>query len=261
MNWENNLANKLEPLRKQLLQHPLYTQLDNQQHLQAFMEIHAYAVWDFMSLVKALQQALTCTKTPWIPVQSSTTCRLINEIVLGEESDIDQRGQPKSHFELYVEAMEAMGAKTKTLDRFIAEVKGGKTPMAAAQHANIPLSALDFMNFTFDVIENGNLCEIAGVFAFGREDLIPEMFIEIVRKMNSSMNEQTGPLLYYLERHIEVDGDEHGPMAAQMIRELCGDDMEKWHKTTIAAQKALEHRLKLWDSILQKIEEHRTLVI
>ena len=75
------------------------------------------------------------------------------------------------------------------------------------------------------------------------------MFINIVKTLNEKNETQISDLLYYLERHIELDGDEHGPMALKMISELCGDDALKWKEATLMSKRALEMRIKLWDYI------------
>ena len=116
---------KLAPYKDQLLHHPLYQKLTSTEAIQTFMEYHAFAVWDFMSLVKALQRKLTCTELPWVPVGSPATRRLINEIVWGEESDVDQFNQPTSHFELYIKAMEEVGANTAPIKKLVAEIQNG----------------------------------------------------------------------------------------------------------------------------------------
>ena len=95
------LKTEIEPLRQQLIQHDLYKNIRTIEDLHVFMEHHMFAMWDFMSLLKSLQQTLTCTGVPWMPVGSANTRYLINEIVLGEESDVDAEGNRISHFELY----------------------------------------------------------------------------------------------------------------------------------------------------------------
>lgn len=99
--------------RKRLLQHPLYTSINTTQDLQIFMQSHVYAVWDFMSLLKALQQQLTCTTLPWQPKGDTQLRYLINEIVLAEETDEDADGQRSSHYEMYLDAMQAAGIITR----------------------------------------------------------------------------------------------------------------------------------------------------
>ena len=83
------IQDKINDQREKLLKHKLYSNIETIKDLQVFTENHVYAVWDFMSLLKALQIKLTCTKTPWVPNSNSQTAYLINEIVLAEETDIN----------------------------------------------------------------------------------------------------------------------------------------------------------------------------
>jgi pyrroloquinoline quinone (PQQ) biosynthesis protein C len=117
----------------------------------------------------------------------------------------------------------------------------------------------DFVKFTFEVIEQGKMHEIASVFTFGREDIIPEMFIEIVRKIEKNTNFSLDKLIYYLQRHIEVDGDDHGPLSLSMICELCGSDEQKWKEATIIALKAIEKRMHLWNGVRENIQKQFVL--
>ena len=234
---------KLE--RQRLLHHPLYDKLTHPKALQIFMETHVFAVWDFMSLVKYLQRELTCVSLPWVPKGPAVARRLINEIVFGEESDIDQDGKPISHFELYVQSMEEIGANTVPIKQFVQAISTGKTIDQAISTSAVPKAAQTFIQNTMKVIESKKTHCVAGVFTFGREDLIPDMFIEIVKQMKT----ENKTLVYYLERHIEVDGGEHGPMALEMISELCGKSDQKWKEAQQEAQTALQQRIALWDAI------------
>ena len=247
------LLNNISETRNELLNHPIYSKLNSEHAIAKFMEVHAYAVWDFMSLVKALQIELTSVSLPWIPTKDNVSRRLINEIVLGEESDIDQKENPTSHYELYLEAMETIGAKTDKIKNFVSNVIKCNDYKLAVSKSDIPDAAIDFMNFTFDVIDTKKTHIIASVFTFGREDLIPDMFINIVKSLNDKPGSKTNDLLYYLERHIEMDGDEHGPMALKMISGLCGDDKEKWNDAIEFSNQALKQRIKLWDYISSQI--------
>jgi hypothetical protein len=247
------LKNQIEPLRAQLVNHPLYQNIRSLNDLNVFMEHHAFAVWDFMSLLKALQQKLTCTHLPWMPVGNANTRYLINEIVTGEESDVDQQGNRTSHFELYLKAMQQAGSSAKDIESLFAELHQGKSIDEALLTANIPDAARNFVRHTFDVIGTGKAYLQAAVFTFGREDLIPDMFISIVKEISKQFPNRVDILLYYLERHIEVDGDHHSQLAYQMTSELCGDDDEKWNKATLAAENSLKARVALWDGILQAI--------
>lgn len=112
MNSLEALKQRIDGARSKLLNHPIYRAVDSQEKLRVFMESHVFAVWDFMSLTKRLQQDLTCVKVPWTPPRSPAASRLINEIVLAEESDLEPDGKPISHFELYLAAMEEVQANT-----------------------------------------------------------------------------------------------------------------------------------------------------
>jgi hypothetical protein len=112
----DTLNQKIEPLREQIIQHALYQEINNLSDLKIFMKYHVFAVWDFMSLLKSLQINLTCVETPWLPVGNADTRFLINEIVVGEESDVDQNGKRTSHFELYLTAMKQAGANTQQIN-------------------------------------------------------------------------------------------------------------------------------------------------
>ncbi|MCC8408961.1 DUF3050 domain-containing protein [Mucilaginibacter sp. UR6-1] len=248
------LKQAIAPLRGQLIDHELYMQMQNADDLRIFMEHHVFAVWDFMSLLKALQQKLTCTNVPWVPVGSANTRYLINEIVTGEESDIDQHGNRISHFELYLQAMEQAGFNIQPVNNLLQQLAQGKNVNDALTAYGIPSAAAQFVKHTFDVIATRQEYLIAAVFTFGREDLIPGMFISMVKQISNSAPGRIDTFVYYLERHIEVDGDHHSHLAYEMTAELCGDDDTKWQAATQAVKQALQARINLWDGILTGIK-------
>ena len=243
----------LDEYRSILINHPLYNKIDSIDAIQRFMETHVFAVWDFMSLLKRLQLELTCASIPWIPVGNPITRRLINEIVFGEESDVDQNGQAVSHFELYLRAMEYIGANTSAITTFIDQLEQGEKWENALVNSGASQAAVQFVRNTMDCVENAPIHVVAGVFTYGREDLIPDMFISIVRELSEKGHSGAQTLVYYLERHIEIDGDEHGPMALQMIDELCQGDPMKKQDSIHAAKQALQSRVELWDAIAKTL--------
>lgn len=218
------------------------------------MEHHVYAVWDFMSLLKSLQQHLTCTTVPWMPVGSPQTRYLINEIVLGEESDVDEQGNRTSHFELYLRAMQEAGCDITAISTLTDNIRTGKHVDECLQDPAIPGASRAFVRNTFSVIASGKVHIQAAVFTFGREDLIPGMFISFVNELNKSTDNKLATLKYYLERHIEVDGDHHSHLGYEMTAKLCGNDATKWQEATIAIKDALQHRINLWDAIAAALE-------
>lgn len=252
-NQITQLKEQIEPLRQQLINHQLYQEMKTIDDLRVFMEHHIFAVWDFMSLLKALQLELTCVTLPWVPKGNPNARYLINEIVTGEESDMDEHGVRKSHFELYVEAMTQAGCNTDAISKFMEELLQGKGVSEAFDYAAVASTMRAFVEDTFSIIASKETHKIAAAFTFGREDLIPAMFLSIIKELKKQFPEKVGILHYYIERHIEVDGGHHSHLGYQMVEELCGDDERKWQEATATVVEALQSRIRLWDNILLAI--------
>ena len=246
------------PQKELLSHHSLYNKVQTIEDLHCFLENHVYAVWDFMSLLKALQSKLTCTTTPWFATTNPQTRYLINEIVVAEESDITIDGRRSSHYEMYIEAMQDCGANTAGIEHFLSEVHSLQNIFVAIKKSNLHPNIKAFLDFTFRVIEEGKSHEIAAAFTFGREDLIPSMFTAILKNFQANFPDtDLTKLIYYFERHIELDADDHGPMAMTMITELCGNDAQKWSDVEEVSKMALEKRIGLWDAIEEQLQvEH-----
>lgn len=251
----------IQSQKDQLLQHSLYEKVKTVEDLHTFLENHVFAVWDFMSLLKALQEKLTCTTTPWLPTGNPETRYLINEIVLAEETDLTIDGKRLSHFEMYVDAMQDCGANTTPILAFLEDVNQTKNIFVSIKQSELHPNVKEFLNFTFRIIDEGKPHKIAAAFTFGREDLIPSMFTEILRNFQTNFPEtDLSKLIYYFERHIELDADEHGPMAMKMITELCETNENKWKEMQEVSIEALEKRIGLWNAIEEQIIEKLELV-
>jgi hypothetical protein len=245
------LEQAVDDARARVVGHPLYANLDTHQAIVTFMEHHVFAVWDFMSLLKALQRQLTCVDIPWVPSGPSGSRRLINDIVLVEESD-ELQGGFISHFELYVAGMAEAGADTSAIDRFIGRLREGAPVSGALAEVAVPAPAAEFVRTTWGFVDGAPVHAQAAAFAFGREDLIPDMFQQVVAV--KEQGHKLGTFVDYLERHIEVDGEEHTPMAMQMLADLCGDDESRWRQCAETVNVALTARYQLWDGILAAIK-------
>jgi hypothetical protein len=252
----------LRPLREQLMEHPIYHCISSIEDLRVFMQHHIFAVWDFMSLLKSLQKRLTCVSVPWVPQGDRLSRRLINDIVLTEESDIERGGAYISHFELYQDALEEVGADTSALDNFLQRIGNGESVASAIERAKAPVASQAFVKTTWQIIEKAEVHALAAAFTFGREDLIPDMFTPIVEELQKHSSESASLFLDYLERHIQLDSEIHTPMAVQMLANLCGDDEAKWKEAETTAHLALHARIALWDGVIKQIDisqNNRTL--
>ncbi|MFI1768403.1 DUF3050 domain-containing protein [Streptomyces sp. NPDC020800] len=245
------LQKAADTARSRVVAHPLYRSLDRLDAVTTFMEHHVFAVWDFMSLLKSLQQKLTCTSVPWLPSGPAASRRLINDIVLVEESDELGDGF-LSHFELYLRGMTEAGADTGPIGTLLELLRDGYPVLPSLKEAGAPAPALEFATATWYFIENAPVHCQAAAFAFGREDLIPDMFDQVVA-VNRKEGDRLRSFVDYLERHIEVDGEEHTPMAMQMLADLCGDDRDRWRECEETVAVALDARTRLWDGVLEAI--------
>jgi hypothetical protein len=248
-------------LRKELATHPVYATVADMNDLTIFMQHHIYSVWDFMSLVKYLQNKIAPAKPPWLPHGDVLVQRFINDIVLEEETDegiplVDGTPTYTSHFNLYITAMhEVKEGSNNLINEFIEKVTYSSVE-TALETINVPSPAKEFMETTFGFINSDKPHVIAAAFALGREHIIPEMFRALLAKMSIS-REQAEVFHYYLDRHILLDGDFHGPMSLRMLELLCEDNEEKIAEAEEAALHAIKSRIKFWDGVLLAIKENK----
>ena len=144
-------------LLNQLSHHALYDEIDSLENLRVFMQHHVFAVWDFMSLIKSLQQHIVPSTSPWVPPKNARYANFINQLVLEEESDhalvINSDTTHASHFEIYLNAMQEIGADTQAIETFL-NILQSKGLEFALNHTAIPKPAKAFMHFTFSIIQH-----------------------------------------------------------------------------------------------------------
>jgi hypothetical protein len=252
----NQLIQALAPERTLLLSHPIYQDLKTLEDFKTFMEYHVFAVWDFMSLLKSLQIKLTGFSLPWMPAGDPMIARLINDIVLAEETDEDGNGGFCSHFELYIRAMKEAGANTNLIEHLLIGLQTGESIESVMARLELPDFIQKFVLTNYRMALYGKPHEVAASFTLGREDLIPDLFRQLVVELVKSEPKGLATLAYYFDRHIHLDEEEHGPLAWRMVELLISGDEKKFIEAESAAREALEVRKFLWDGIHQKITEN-----
>lgn len=257
--FPDDISAEYVTLKRQLNQHPLYEALETKDHLRTFMQHHVYAVWDFMSLIKALQRHLAPIRIPWIPPPDIRFSNFINKLVLEEESDYalveNAPASHRSHFQSYCDAMEEVGADTQTVFQFIQTAHTGGIAQAL-QMNNVPPHARQFVKFTFDTINSQQPHLLAALLAFGRESLLPGLFQVLLGRLESCSGSST-ILNAYLDRHIDLDGHQHGPIAIELTIMLCEGSQAKLKEVRVMAERALQARLDFWDGIYQSISNQK----
>lgn len=248
-----DVSDLVEDLRR----HPLYESVSDEPELRLLMSNHVFAVWDFQSLLKSLQRELTCVDVPWLPTSNPLARRFVNEIVLDEESDHAPGGGYLSHFELYLLAMDESGADRSAIDRFIVSLRDGCSVDESLNFAAAPPGVAQFVRNTLDIARSGQPHRIAAAFALGREEVIPAIFRRLVDRLAVVSPERWSTFRHYLNRHIGHDEDVHGPLALEILAQLCGDDDKAWSEAAQAARVSLQARLTLWDHVLEMIRNRK----
>jgi hypothetical protein len=250
---------QLGRLRVALLDHPIYDRVASVTDLKLFMEDHVFAVWDFMSLLKRLQQDMTCVTVPWFPANNAKAARLINDIVIGEETDVDPDGSYVSHLDLYRRAMAEIGAGTLQFDRFCSLVQIGVPVEVALTRISAPTHVQAFVAHTMSLANSGSTEEVLAAFFYGREDIIPEMFRRLLNRTYDTRrsNDRLRHFIYYIDRHIELDGDSHGPMGRELVEELVANAPDRQERAIRAACRSINARIGLWNGTLNKLRDSR----
>ena len=243
----DELRAAIEPSRRALVEHPIYDAIDTLPRLRTFMHAHVFAVWDFMCLAKRLQRDLTSMSPLWRPPAMPELARFINGVILGEESDNGPLHEAISHCELYIEAMDEVGASTDAIRRFLDLISEGVEFEVALTAAGAPRPARAFVRRTLDYAFGGDTVEVLAAFLFGREDLIPDMFARIIPRWRAT--DDAPRFAFYVQRHIDLDGDDHGPAARRALIQLAGDDPAAWRSARQVAEDAIAARIALWDRV------------
>ncbi len=252
---QKTLSQEINSRRKKLDQHPVFSHIRDIHDLRIFMESHVFAVWDFMNLLKRLQSDYSPVAIPWVPPRNSLASRLINDIVLAEESDLGLDQEPISHFELYRNAMTEVDASTSKIDSFVGNINKGIVWTLALKRANVPDYISNFVSYTLNTAENQKSASVAACFFYGRELIIPSMFSNLLDKW--SIDENKAPnFIYYLRRHIEVDTEEHGPASDKLMNEIFEKNPKTMNEALVSALQALKMRENLWNGILNDLEQH-----
>ena len=246
-------------LRAALLDHPIYTNIVSVADLRSFMEDHVFVVWDFMSLLKRLQQDMTCIRVPWFPVDNAKAARLINDIVIGEETDLDPDGSYVSHLDLYLRAMRDIGASTRQFEKFRSLVLIGIPVEGALARIGAPLHVRAFVAHTMAFANSGSTEEVLAAFFYGREDIIPGMFRRLLDTLYGAKHnsDRLRNFIYYVDRHIELDGYSHGPMGRELLEDLLANSPHREEQARRAARSSIKARIELWSGTLNKLRNSR----
>lgn len=249
---KTGLSEQIRKVTIELQHHSLYSAVKTIEDIKTYMEFQVWCVWDFMALLKSLEQGLLVGEIEWVPPLDGSIGAYIYEILLTEETDITDSGSGRcSHFETYLKGMKQAGADTKPIDTFISNLRGRKNFDAAIANTGIPDAALEFVRNTLKHAKS-DLPKAVSVFCLSREGIIPGMFTTFLENINLQNNLST--FHWYLKRHIEVDSDSHGPLSVKLFKMVVGNDKQQLNEALEAALDALTARKIFLDTILKQIQ-------
>lgn len=253
----DSLLERVRPYQSALHQHQLYGQLNTLAAIRCFMSAHVFAVWDNMLLLKTQQQRLTCVTTPWCPPEDAIAARLINEIILDEESEEIAPGQYMSHVQFYMAAMEEIGADTQAICSLLDRLQNGE-PLETALHfsTTIPGSSVspairEFVLHTWKICQ-GSTPAVVASFLLAREAIVAPLFTQILKQLQSveiSDPSSCRLLRAYCQRHLHVDEERHIPMGLALLSRICKDNAQAWEQAKMATISSLVARKQLWDDL------------
>ncbi len=247
-----DLKKRIDELKYKIYNHKLFCTRLNIQQVRYFMESHIFSVWGFMSILKSIQFNLSTTTLPWTPTDNTRNglTNFINEIVLSEESDYIEGIGYTSHFEIYLDAMKEINADTSQILLLLKNIKDDGYIYEHVNRLNILDEVKAFIKFDMETSISGNLPKLVGSFTLGREKVIPNMFEHIILSVNDVAS--TSKFITYLNRHIEVDGDRHGPLSSELLEKICSSDQDMLLSYQFGI-KSLKLRLKIWDKISEDL--------
>lgn len=241
----------IKAVTKELQFHKLYYSVKTIEDVRTYMKFQVWCVWDFMTLVKSIQAGLFSSSIIWLPPKDVSIGAYIYEILLTEETDINHTADGRaSHFETYLLAMEQAGADTTPILNFLKDLTAGVPYNEALDKADIPFPAKQFVKTTLKQAHS-NLHIPVGSFCLSREGIIPSMFTTFLSHF--SVQQDLSIFRWYLNRHITIDNDSHGPLSVKLFKTVIGNDDIKLNEALEAALEALRSRKTFLDEILKEI--------
>jgi hypothetical protein len=155
--------------------------------------------------------------------------------------------------------MADVGASTRQFDRFRSLARVAPSVEVAMARSGVPSHVKAFVAHTMTLAHSGSTEEVLAAFFYGREDIIPEMFRRLQKTLHGARHDTDSlrHFIYYIDRHIELDGDSHGPKGRELLDDLVADSSQNNERALRAACNSIEARIELWDGTLSKLRHKR----
>ena len=153
--------------------------------------------------------------------------------------------------------MEDVGASTVQFDTFCSMVRAGDPVEVALTRVGVARHVRAFVTNTMTLATTGTTEEVLAAFFYGREDIIPEMFRRLLKTLYGANyeNHDIRHLIYYIDRHIELDGDSHGPKGKELLEDMLKNSPDKAKRAMRTACRSIEARIAFWNGTLSKLRD------
>ncbi len=245
----------VQPLRKQIVHHDIFQQLDSLEHLQLFMESHAFVVWEDLSIVRAFQKSKNKDFVPWALRENAAQMRSLYATLLLAEADLDMEGKPQNHLDLYIQAMEEVGANTSKIGLLMRYLEQGVPWVDAVSSLRINPRYKEGIIHLLRHLELAEAHHLYALFGFARLHQIPPLLEATALDLAEQHPEHVATFVYYLEQARQYMCLQEDVLMAQMLTEQCGQDKEKWDSCTRLVAEVLQWRIKVLDSISRLIPQ------
>jgi hypothetical protein len=140
--------------------------------------------------------------------------------------------------------MRDIGASTRQFEKFRSLVLVGIPVEVALARIGAPPHVQAFVAHTMALANSGSTEEVLAAFFYGREDIIPEMFGRLLNTLYRAKhnNDRVRNFIYYIDRHIELDGDSHGPMGRELLEDLLANSPNRVEQARRAACSSIDAR-------------------
>lgn len=234
-----------------LANHKLYERVNDELSLRLFMEHHVICVWSYNFLLREIHQELVGLIHPLNSQSQKEAIRLVSEMILEEELEEQQDGSLLSHFEIYLEAMQDLGANISPIVSFFDLQDSGQNWQTALKHARFPTAVSRYAR-KMNRFAQAPLHEKAAALFYEGEPFIPDTFLLRIGQLGNTV--KIGRLLDYFERHIEGLRSPGFSASGRLVEILCNNDEKMSLEAEQSAEEAMKNRVELWGYITGQLE-------
>jgi len=254
-NLKSEFPDEIQTLIKvseDVINHPMFKKLNNIYNIKKYSEFQIWCVWDFMSILKQVQNFIFCNDILWLPPENPNAGAAFYRLIESEETDLGFKGgdlNRASHFQSFRAAMQELNADTKNIDNFLELIKTGKTLPEALNKSGASPQTKSFLLTNNHLIKQSPYNAIA-LITLTRENFLPAVFKSLLSYVNE--NEKIELFVWYHKRHIYLDSVLHGPLSIQIFNEYFTNKL-LIKQSIIASIESLKARNELLNEINEQL--------